>query len=275
MSFIKQTFQCNLRTERLTKNHYCNENINTITSLNSSGPLNYSSACLKHFLLVQRAHELVTWKHRCIIFLMCKLSVVTYARQLLTFKIRDSVQQNTHFFSVCYLKHNHSHFSTYQTGVFSWQPHTSLQGTVKQTKAWASQQPFWSIQPSSFLLYKTWWLFVVNYVFPRKAQQVLTFYGYILLQRHLKTGHHSGYTNFFFSLLYISLSEQLGVNKDHNLSSEIINDCCCFFEYSFIVSFNFSLFNLKQEVWHMLVWMAIPTCIPGLSNIRSWLYMPL
>lgn len=104
MSFIKQTFQCNLRTERLTKNHYCNENINTITSLNSSGPLNYSSACLKHFLLVQRAHELVTWKHRCIIFLMCKLSVVTYARQLLTFKIRDSVQQNTHFFSVCYLK---------------------------------------------------------------------------------------------------------------------------------------------------------------------------
>lgn len=162
MSFKKyQTLQCNLRTERLTKNLYCNENMNTITSLNSSGPLNYSSACLKHFLLVEGVHELATWKTRCIIFLMCKLSVVTYVRQLLTFKItKDSVQLNTHFFSVCFLKHKHSHFSTYQTGVFSWQPHTSLQGTVKQTKAWASQQPFWSIQPSSFLLNKMWWLFM-------------------------------------------------------------------------------------------------------------------
>lgn len=67
---------------------------------------------LKHFLLVQRGHELVTWKYGCTIFLMWKLSVVTYARQLLTFKIiKDSVQQNTHFFSVCFLKHTHIHTS--------------------------------------------------------------------------------------------------------------------------------------------------------------------
>lgn len=178
--------------------------MNTITSLNSSGLLNYPSACLTHFLLVQRLHELVMGKHGCTIFLMWKLSVVMYLRQLLTLKIiKDSVQQNTHFFSVCFLKHTHSHFSTYQTGVFSWQPHTSLQGIVKQTKAWASQQPFWSIQPSSFLLCKMWWLFVVNYIIPRKAEQVLTFYGYILLQRHLKTGHNLGYKNLFFSLLCI------------------------------------------------------------------------
>lgn len=199
-----QTFQCNWELKD-SKNNSCKENMNTITSLNSSSPLNYyPSACLKHFLLVQRLHEWVTWKHRRTIFLMWKLSVVTYGRQLLTLKtIKDSVQQNTHFFSVCFLKHTHPQFSTYQTGVFSWQPHTSLQGIVKQTKAWASQQPFWSTQPSSFLLCKIWWFFVVNDIIPRKAHQVLTFYGYILLQRHLKTGHHLGYTNLFFSLLCI------------------------------------------------------------------------
>lgn len=178
--------------------------MNTTTSLNSSCPLNYPNACLKDFLLFQRVPESVTWKQRCIIFLMWKLSAVMYVSQLLTFKIiKESVQQNTHFFSVCFLNHTHSHFSTYQTGVFSWQPHTSLQGIVKQTKAWVSQQPFWNIQPSSFLLCKTWWLFVVNYVIPKKAQEVLTFYGCILLQRYLKTGHHLGYTNLFFSQLYI------------------------------------------------------------------------
>lgn len=99
-----------------------------------------------------------------------------------------------------------SYFSTYQTGVFSWQPHTFLQESVKQTMVWASQQLFWNIQPSSFLLNKMWWLFVVNVILGQIHQ---TFGDYLswndilwlqYLQRILNTGDHSQHTNPFFTV---------------------------------------------------------------------------
>lgn len=128
------------------------------------------------------------------------------------------MQQIAYFLGICFLRHKYSHFSTYQTGVFSWQPHTFLQETVKQTKAWASQQPFWSIQPSSFLLYKMWWLFVVNHVVTNTARTWglfnLKWHFRVTLQSSLKTGDRSQLTNLFFSLLHTSLSEQLKVNID-------------------------------------------------------------
>lgn len=135
---------------------------------------------LKTFLISSKSAWVGKLKTQMYNFPYVKIISGHICKTVVTFKIiKDSVQQITHFFTVCFLKHTHSHFSTYQTGVSSWQPHTSLQGIVKQTKAWASQQPFWSIQPSSFLLCKMW-LFVISYVIPRKAQQVLTLYGYTL-----------------------------------------------------------------------------------------------
>lgn len=119
-------------------------------------------------------------------------------------KNRDYLQKITYFLGICFLKHKHSHFSTYQTGVFSWQPHTFLQESVKQTEVWASQPPFWSIRPSSFLLYEMWWLFVVNNVILRQVRQPFGDYltwndtSWECLQRILKTRDPSEHTNLFF-----------------------------------------------------------------------------
>lgn len=159
---------------------------------------------LKTFLISSKTAWVGNMKIRMYSFPQVKIISGHVCKTVVNFKNNQGFCLTEHTFLQCLLSKTHiSTLFTYQTGVFSWRPHTSLQGIVKQTKAWASQQPFWSIQPSSFLLCKMWWLFAVNYIILRKAEQVLTFYGYILLQKHLKTGHHLGYTNLFFSLLCI------------------------------------------------------------------------
>lgn len=106
-----------------------------------------------------------------------------------------------------------SYFSTYQTGVFSWQPHTFLQESVKQTMVWASQQLFWNIQPSSFLLNKMWWLFVVNVILGQIHQ---TFGGLFILKWHFMITVSAKNSEYWGSLttyksIFHSITEWLGL----------------------------------------------------------------
>lgn len=81
--------------------------MNTITSLNSSGPLNYPSACLTHFLLVQRLHELVMgkWMYN---FPHVKIISGDVSKTVVNFKNNQGFCSTEHTFLQCLLSKTHA-----------------------------------------------------------------------------------------------------------------------------------------------------------------------